>query len=297
MFPYLSAVMPQIAYAHSVREFIRELLKRFIPGKWIDRAISDRDASFDAKLDAAFSSLDEKTATEKDYCAKVVSVLCDEVSGICEVTRLVCINRGYEDYADTFLSTEKFVRLLLRQDLEKLERLNAALADKSKPLCVLMRDVGAVLEDKTSEGGAAFGAADVKKANAELKAIAADVKSTMQTGFAEVKDEIKSGVAAIGAKVDAVATTVSKLRKGNKLHGRYSPTAKTVCWSCWIAAANHEEIWRGVNTRITYKAVFDYYHARLAQVGVGSHAAFRDVIRAEDRRRNRELEMKQDAGP
>ena len=35
--------MPQIAYAHSVREFIRELLKRFIPGKWIDRAISDRN--------------------------------------------------------------------------------------------------------------------------------------------------------------------------------------------------------------------------------------------------------------
>ena len=80
MFPYLSAVMPQIAYAHSVRDFIRELLRRFIPGKWIDRVISDQDAKFDEKLGAAFVSLDEKTATEKDYCAKVVSVLCDEVS-------------------------------------------------------------------------------------------------------------------------------------------------------------------------------------------------------------------------
>ena len=77
MFPYLSAVMPQVAYAHSVRDFIRALLKRFIPGKWIDRVISDQDANFDEKLDAAFAKLDEKTATEKDYCARVVSVLCD----------------------------------------------------------------------------------------------------------------------------------------------------------------------------------------------------------------------------
>ena len=69
MFPYLSAVMPQIAYAHSVRDFIRELLRRFIPGKWIDRVISDQDANFDAKLDEALVGLDEKTATEKDYCA------------------------------------------------------------------------------------------------------------------------------------------------------------------------------------------------------------------------------------
>ena len=59
MFPYLSAVMPQIAYAHSVRDFIRELLRRFIPGKWIDRVISDQDANFDEKLGAAFAGLDE----------------------------------------------------------------------------------------------------------------------------------------------------------------------------------------------------------------------------------------------
>ena len=146
MFPHLPAVAPQVAYAHSVREFIRELLRRFIPGTWIDRVISDQDTNFDAKLNAAFAVLDEKTATEKDYCARVVSVLCEEVSGICDVLRLVCINRGHRKYAETFLSGEKFIRLLLRQDLEKLERLNAAMSDASKPLCVLLRDIGAVLE-------------------------------------------------------------------------------------------------------------------------------------------------------
>ena len=289
--------MPQVAYAHSVRDFIRELLKRFIPGKWIDRVISDQDANFDAKLDAAFAGLDEKTATEKDYCATVVSVLCDEVSSVCEVTRLVCINRGYRKYADTFLSTEKFIRMLLRQDVEKLERLNAMLADKSKPLCVLLRDVGAVLEDRPTAEVAAFGAAEVKKANAELKAIAADVKSTMQIGFAQTNrklDECKGSIAVVGAKIDAVDKKVAKLRKNGKPRGRYTKEARALCWNFWETAANHEEVWRSVNTRVTYEAVFNHYKVQLARVGVERAKVYEKIIHAEDRRRNRELQARQD---
>ncbi len=39
--------------------------------------------------------------------------------------------------------------------------------------------------------------------------------------------------------------------------------------------------------------MFDYYHVRLAQVGVNDHNAFRDVIHAEVMRRNRELSARQ----
>ena len=81
-----------------------------------------------------------------------------------------------------------------------------------KPLCVLLRDIGAVLEDKSSDDGAAFCAAEMKKANAELKAIAADVKKTIKTGFGEVK----RGIAEVGEKVDAVDEKVSKSRRGKR---------------------------------------------------------------------------------
>ena len=151
------------------------------------------------------------------------------------MTRIVCINRGYEEYADTYLSTEKFIRLLLRRDTAKLKRLNAALADKTKPLCVLLRDVGAVLEDKLEDGAATFGAAELKKANAELKSIAADVKSTMQIGFAqsnqkllECKSEI---IATVGAKVDAVA---AKVRRGRR-RSKYDNIGNR-CLDMWEAA-------------------------------------------------------------
>lgn len=280
MLPYLSAVMPQIAYAHSVREFIRELLKRFIPGKWIDRVISERDATFDAKLDAAFSGLDENAATEKDYCASVVAVLCEEVSGICEVTRLVCINRGHRKYADKFLATEKFVRLVLRQDLEKLERLNAAIADKSKPLCVLLHDIGTVLADKSSDGGAAFGAAEIKKANAELRAIAADVKKTMQTGFKEVNDSIAS----VGEKVDAVA---AKVKRGSR-RGKYDDETIAFCAGVMAAADGNATIKNGLNTRLTHEAVFEYNRRELEARGVSDVGTFTRIIRAQQAREQRQ---------
>ena len=295
MFPYLSAVMPQIAYAHSVRDFIRELLRRFIPGKWIDRVISDQDAKFDAKLDAAFAGLDEKTATEKDYCATVVSVLCDEVSSVYEVTRLVCINRGYRKYADTFLSTEKFIRMLLRQDLEKLERLNATLDDRAKPLCVLLRDVGAVLEDKLEGGAATFCAAELKKANAELKAIAADVKSTMQTGFAqsnqkllECKSEI---IATVGAKVDAVA---AKVKRGSR-RGRYTEAQIDFCGKAWESACDIQEIRNSTNTKVSYEAAFQFFHRQLAKLGVESVDDFKSIIRAHQARELRRHQREKSA--
>ena len=279
MLPYFSAVMPQIAYAHSVREFIRELLKRFIPGKWIDRAISNGDEAFSAALDAAFAELDEKTATEKDYCGKVVSVLCDEVSEICEVTRLVCVNRGYDEYAAKYLSSEKFIRLLLRQDTAKLKKLNAAMADASKPLCVLLREIGAVLEEKSSDDGAAFGAAEIKKANAALKAIAADVKKTIKTGFAEVKRDI----ATVGEKVDAIA---AKVKRGRR-RGKYDDDTIALCVAVLSAAENNATIKSGLNTRVTHDAVFDYNRRELEMRGVSDVAEFTRIIRAHQARKQR----------
>ena len=65
-----------------------------------------------------------------------MSALCDEVSSICEVTRLVCINRGYEEYAATYLSSEKFVKLLLRQDREKLKRLKGKKEGTGNPFII-----------------------------------------------------------------------------------------------------------------------------------------------------------------
>ena len=72
------AVLRQVAYAHSIRKFIRAILEKLIPGKWINRVFAAADAEFDAKLDAAFAAMDVATATKDDYRKFVVEVLCGE---------------------------------------------------------------------------------------------------------------------------------------------------------------------------------------------------------------------------
>ena len=50
-----------------------------------------------------------------------------------------------------------------------------------------------------------------------------------------------------------------------------------------------------MNTRITYEAVFEFHQQRLTKYGVNDSNEFRSIIRAEERRRYRELQARQDA--
>ena len=149
-----------------------------------------------------------------------------------------------------------------------------------------------MLEDKLEDGAATFGAAELKKANAELKAIAADVKSTMQIGFAqsnqkllECKSEI---IAAVGEKVDAVA---AKVKRGSR-RGRYTEAQIDFCGKVWESACDIQEIRNSTNTKVSYEAAFQFFRRQLAKLGVESVDDFKSIIRAhqarELRRRQRE---------
>ena len=119
----------------------------------------------------------------------------------------------------------------------------------------------------------------------------------MQAGFAQTNrklDECKDSVADVGAKVDAVDKKVAKLRKNGKPCGRYTKEARALCWNFWETAANHEEVWCSVNTRVTYEAVFNHYKVQLARVGVDSAKIYGKIVHAEVVRRNRELQARQD---
>ena len=63
--PYLAVVADQIAYTQSVRDFVRDLMKRFIPGRWASCVIPDGNDRFTERLDAAFLKVDEATATRR----------------------------------------------------------------------------------------------------------------------------------------------------------------------------------------------------------------------------------------
>lgn len=203
-----TAVLRQIAYARSVRSVIRSIMRRMLDGEWINRIFASSDEEFNKRLDEAIKSLDLATATKRDFCEAVVDVLCDEVSELCLALKEVCEGSGYSDYYESHISHERFVRLVLGVDTVKLGKMKKILDNENLSPIDILRGIGAVLNDEALEERAALGAKERHRANAELKAIAADVKSTMQIGFAqsnqkllECKSEI---IATVGAKVDAV---------------------------------------------------------------------------------------------
>lgn len=276
-----TAVLRQIAYARSVRSVIRAIMRRMLDGEWIDRIFASSDDEFNNRLDEALKSLDLVNATRRDFCGAVVGVLCGEVSDLCLALKDVCDGSGYSDYYESHISHERFVRLVLSVDTVKLGRMKKVLEDaKLSPIDVL-RGVGSVLNDEPIEDRAALDAGERRRANAELKSIAEATKRAI--------DAVGEKVDAVGAKIEAVGRKVTKLRGGGEPRGRYAPRVRDICWNYWTTAANREEVWRSVNTRITYEAVFRHYAVQLARVGVESAAAFANIIRAESRRRNREL--------
>ena len=163
--------------------------------------------------------------------------------------------------------------------MDVIRATDAALDDKTKPLCNLLREIGAILEDRPVDDAAVLGAAEAKKVNAELKAIAVDVKKTMQTGFREVNNNI----AAVGEKVDAVAAKVTR----GKRRCKYDDETVAFCVGVLAAANNNATIKNSLNTRVTYSAVFNYNRSELEKRGILDVAEFTRIIRAHQAREQR----------
>ena len=262
------AVMRQIAYAHSVRALIREIVKVFIPGNWVNQVISDRDDAFDVKLGAAFATVDEHSATKDDYCRKVVDVLRDEVARLSDVLREICNGYGYGAYAESYISREKFVQLVLSMDTGKLERLKAVLANRGNSHIDMLREIGAVLEEKTIDEFAALGAVERRRENAEIKDVARDVRETI------------SRISAVDAKISEISETVSRLAPGRRKRRGKHDVAGPVCLAIWTGDKDNTTLRGTLNTRVTYAAVIARHRTELASVGVTSIAQFRRAIHA-----------------
>ena len=166
----------------------------------------------------------------------------------------------------------------------------------------------------------AFAAAEVKKETPDLKSITADMKTqtivvpspfsrngfqnsnepsaaafsaaevtkTMQTGF----DEIKRGLAEVGEKV-------SQHNGGGKGRGkrRVKDDDATVayCLGLMDAGKKDEAIKSNLNTRVTYRAVFNANCRELEERKVPDVATFKSILRAGQARARRAREARQNA--
>ena len=74
---------------------------------------------------------------------------------------------------------------------------------------------------------------------------------------------------------------------------------RNACRAYWDAAQDNAEVRNSVNTRITYKSVFEHFRRRLEAVGVTTERQFRAILHSAQSRecedRRRALEAKRDA--
>ena len=275
--PLRLAVLRQIAYAKSVREIIRSILRRMLDGDWIDRLFSSNENEFNQKLDVAFLGMDETSATKDDYCMAVVNVLCDEVSDLCTVLKEVCEGSGYGEVFSSHISHERFVRLVLRIDTKKLSRMQRIVADRTLSPIDVLREIGAVVNDESLEERSALCEDERRQANAELKALVSDVKDAVRTGLREVHE-----------RFDSMDEKVSCLKVPKKGRSRYDEATAMLCVSLVKAGCENETLKQSLNTRVTHKAVFDYNAKELAAHGITSVAEFTKIIRAQQAREQRQ---------
>mgnify|MGYP003301895260 FL=1 len=272
MTPLKTAVLGQIAYAQAIRQLIRNVLRLFLDGEWLVHVFKSSDKEFNSRLGEAFKSLDLVHATERDFRSVIVSILCDEVSDLCLTLREVCEATGYLPYYNSYISHKRFIRLVLSRDTDKLRKMREAVNNKNLSPIDVLREIGNILNDKPLEERVELDNEERDRANNELKSIALATLNAVKEN---------------GEKLDNLDEKVSKLRRSSKKKSRYSDEARSLCWTYWITATSHEQIWRSVTTRVTFAAVFNYYESQLKRIGVTNGIEFKKVIRAEMMRRSR----------
>lgn len=78
--------------------------------------------------------------------------------------------------------------------------------------------------------------------------------------------------------MEAVGKKVERLRLKGSRKSRYTEAQRKVCVMVWEEALENVEVRHSVNTRPPYKAAFEHYSRRLAEVGVTSVKMFRAVM-------------------
>ncbi len=256
-------------YAFALLGFIKRLLQAVLPSLARDKRILGTKNDFTSQIDAAFGEIDPHEASEEDYRLAVAVTTCAEVSNLCSLLTNACNCTGFSEIASRYLNTRRFMFLLMKCDDAKLKALKSIVESGDKNVGRILMRVGAVLDGRPDTYDE-MDAAAKRKATIDSQRILDEVK-TLAKHFDDGKSEIIE-------HVDAVAVKVDGLKPRGKRKSRYGGAMREVCLAYWNAAQNNADIRYSINTRITYKTVFDHFAKDLSKHGVTSARQFKQAL-------------------
>ena len=256
-------------YAFALLGFIKRLLQAVLPSLARDKRILGTKKDFTSQIDAEFGDIDPHEAREEDYRLAVAVAACAEVSNLCSLLTNACNCTGFSEIASRYLNTRRFMFLLMKCDAAKLKALKSVVESGDKNVGRILMRVGAVLDGRPDTYDE-MDAAAKRKATIDSQRILDEVKTLAK--------HIDDGKSEIIEHVDAVAVKVDGLKPRGKRKSRYGGAMREVCLAYWNAAQNNADIRYSINTRITYKTVFDYFAKDLAKHGVTSARQFKQAL-------------------
>ena len=256
-------------YAFALLGFIKRLLQAVLPSLARDKRILGTKKDFTSQIDAAFGDIDPHEASEEDYRLAVVAAACTEVANLCSLLTNACNCTGFSKIANHYLNTRRFMFLLMKCDDAKLKALKSIVESGDKNVGRILMRVGAVLDGRPDTYDE-MDAAAKRKATIDSQRILNEVKTLAK--------HIDDGKSEIIEHVDDVAVKVDGLKPRGKRKSRYGGAMREVCLAYWNAAQNNADIRYSINTRITYKTVFDYFAKDLAKHGVTSARQFKQAL-------------------
>lgn len=266
---FYPAVRAQVDYAFALLGFIKRLLQAVLPGLARDKCLLGTKEDFSRQIDAAFGKIDPHNADEADYRLAVAVAACAEVANLCSLLTEACNCTGFSGIAGRYLSPTRFMLLLLGCDAGKLDALTSVVESGDADVGRVLMRVGAVLDGRPDPYGEMDDAAK-QKATMDSQRILDEVR-TLARRIEDCKGEIIE-------HVDAVAVKVDGLKPRGKRRSRYGGAMREVCLAYWNAAQGNANIRYSINTRITYKTVFEHFAKELSEHGVTSARQFKQAL-------------------
>ena len=296
MFSKVTTELPCVANALALRAFALKMMQRLVPGARLEAIGADSVRAFERKIAGSLESLGDG-ASSIERQRTVAAVVINDIETYFGTLRNICRMVGLEKIGNEYLDVMAFVKLATDADGGKIARLMAIADGDEKDLGKVFFAIAGVLTDsRVSYEGLDDEAK--RKAGEDAGSVAGKLcecaggdgaKAGENCEIAGISDEssVTTYRSWMREKVDFICAKVSNLRPSGKSCGRYEENVKDLCWLFWTTGPRREGLVFGENTRLTYRAVFNYFKVQLARIGVMTLEAFAKIVSAVRHQRNR----------